>query len=389
MLGALSAAEVVSWGVLYYSFAVFVGPIERETGWSRTEVMGAFSLALLVAGFAAVPIGHWIDRRGVRLLMTAGTTLAVASLVLLSTVRSLGALYATGAGLGLAMAMTLYEPAFALVSRWFARERDRALSILTVCGGLASTLLVPLATWLVATRGWRSAAAGLAILLASTALPIHALVLADAPITAAPPRDHESVAAVIADPRFRSLALAFTLASLVAVAVTAHVIPYLIGRGASAGTAAGALALTGLMQLPGRVVFEPLRRRWSSRTLLAASTLAQAAGLLALIAGVSRTAIGTFACLFGGGAGLTTVLRASMLAEMYGVERYGRVGGVVSLVTTLGRAAGPVLAALALTSWRSYDLVVAGLALLLVLATVTSCWPGAGTRGVQGGAARC
>ena len=64
-----------------------------------------------------------------------------------------------------------------------------------------------------------------------------------------------------------------------------------------------------------------------------------------------------------------------MLAERYGLERYGRIGGVVALFTTVGRAAGPVLAALALCASGSYSLVLAGLALLLVAATALSLWP--------------
>ena len=70
------------------------------------------------------------------------------------------------------MAMALYEPAFAVVATWFVRQRDRALTILTVCGGLASTLLVPLATWLLADAGMaRSGRGDLAVILACTDAP--------------------------------------------------------------------------------------------------------------------------------------------------------------------------------------------------------------------------
>jgi MFS family permease len=379
MLAGLSAAQIVSWGILYYSFALFVQPIEREMGWSRTQVMGAFSLALLVAGLAAVPVGYWIDRHGARRLMASGAALGVTLLLVFSTVRSLPALYATWAGLGLAMSMTLYEPAFALVAVWFERQRDRAMSVLTVCGGLASTLLVPLATWLVAARGWRTGAVGLALLLACTSLPIHALALRDARPAAAPLgsawHGHESVRAVMADARFWSLTVALALASLVAVATTVHVIPYLVGRGASPAAAGAVLALTGFMQLPGRLLFEPIRRRLSSRALLVASLLSQATGLLLLAAGTNSAAVALFACLFGAGAGLATLLRASMLAEMYGVGRYGRIGGIVSLFTTIGRAAGPIAASLALAISGSYGAVLVGLALALVLAVVVAVTP--------------
>jgi MFS family permease len=82
-----------------------------------------------------------------------------------------------------------------------------------------------------------------------------------------------------------------------------------------------------------------------------------------------------FACLFGAGAGLATLLRASMLAEMYGVARYGRIGGVVSLFTTIGRAAGPVAASLALAASGSYAAVLTGLAVALVVAAVIALLP--------------
>ena len=68
----LGLTETVSWGVLYYAFTVFVRPMEAELGWSRAAVSGAFSLAVLTSGVAAVPVGRWLDRHGPRALMTAG-----------------------------------------------------------------------------------------------------------------------------------------------------------------------------------------------------------------------------------------------------------------------------------------------------------------------------
>src|SRR5262245_24329507 len=82
MLGAVAVTEVVSWGILYYSFAVFVAPMHAELGWSRVAITGAYSLALLCSGLAAVPVGRWLDRHGARTLMTAGSI--AASLLLLA-----------------------------------------------------------------------------------------------------------------------------------------------------------------------------------------------------------------------------------------------------------------------------------------------------------------
>src|ERR1051326_8449359 len=69
----LGFTQTVSWGVLYSAFSVIVGPMQAELGWSRGEITGAFSVALVVLAAAGVAVGQWLDRRGPRLLMTAGS----------------------------------------------------------------------------------------------------------------------------------------------------------------------------------------------------------------------------------------------------------------------------------------------------------------------------
>jgi MFS family permease len=389
MLVGLSAAETISWGILYYSFPVFIRPMEAELGWSRAQVTGAFSLALLAAGLAALPVGHWLDARGARGLMTAGSVLASLLLVAFSRATTLPELYAAWAGLGVAMAMVLYEPAFAVVATWFDRHRDRALTVLTVFGGLASALAVPFATWLLAVQGWRGAVRTLAGLLACTTIPLHGLLLRRQPADvgqrpdggAAPaesrprvPRaDRARLGPVLAEGRFWSLTAAFTLAGLVTVATTVHVIPCLTGRGVSSAASGAVLGLIGLMQLPGRLVLGPIRRRLAWPWATAAVFLVQAASVAILAVAAGGGWLVAFACLFGAANGMATLLRASVLAELYGAARYGRVGGVVSLLGTTGRALGPVAASLAYAATRSYPWVlgllagVLGLAALLVL----------------------
>ncbi|HEX2078040.1 MAG TPA: MFS transporter, partial [Longimicrobium sp.] len=177
LVGVLAVTETVSYGVLQYAFPVFLAPMEAELGWSRTAMTGAFSLASLVAGFAAVPAGRWVDRHGPRGLMTAGSALAALLLLAWAAVDDLAVFYAVWAGLGVAMSAVLYEPAFAVVARWFHRRRGRALTVLTFVAGFASVIFVPLATWLVQAHGWRDALLWLAAILAIATVIPHALLL--------------------------------------------------------------------------------------------------------------------------------------------------------------------------------------------------------------------
>ena len=79
IVGALSVTETVSWGILYYAFAVFLVPMQRELGFSTAQLTGAFSLALLVSAVAGVAVGRYLDRHGPRGLMTAGSLAGVAA----------------------------------------------------------------------------------------------------------------------------------------------------------------------------------------------------------------------------------------------------------------------------------------------------------------------
>jgi MFS family permease len=387
MLLGLSVAETISWGILYYAFSVFIHPMESELGWSRAQVTGAFSLALLVSGLAAVPVGHWLDRHGPRGLMTLGSGAAALLLLGWSRVESLAAFYLLWAGLGLAMAAVLYEPAFAVVATWFVRHRHRALTLLTVFGGLASTVFVPLSAWLLERRGWRGAVASLAGLLALTTLPLHGLLLRRHPrdVGAEPDGQPCSAPAEVAlreasiDLRgalrgraFWSLAGTLVLGSVATAAASTHLLPYLVERGVPLATAVAAVGLLGAMQLPGRLLYVPLRSLVSREGATAAIFLLQATALIGLPWAGNGPGLYAFVILFGMANGSATLLRASAVAEAFGPEHYGRIGGVVSSFVACARAAGPVGAAFGYAAFGGYGVVFPSLALLSVLAAVAA-----------------
>src|SRR4051794_32387712 len=137
IVAALAVTEPFSWGVQYYAFSVFLLPMGDYLGWSRSQMTGAFSIALLVSGIAAIPCGRWLDRRGARALMTTGSVFACLLVLAWSRVGHLWQFYLIWIGLGLTMAATFYEPAFVTVTHWFVSKRSRALTLLTLGGALA------------------------------------------------------------------------------------------------------------------------------------------------------------------------------------------------------------------------------------------------------------
>jgi MFS family permease len=375
IVATLSVTEVVSWGVVYYAFAAFLVPMQRDLGYSTTQLTGAFSAALLISGAAGIPVGRYLDARSPRGLMTAGSVAATLLVVAWSQVHGLVAFYLVWAGLGLVMATVLYEPAFVVLAKWFpkADERRRAMTALTLVAALASFIFLPLSQALIDAHGWRDALLILAGVLGAITIPAHALALRAAP-TAPHPTEHEQrpdaqARRVLRSRSFWLLSAAFFLATSTGIAMTILAIPYLLERGYSATFAAFAVGLVGFSQIPGRLIFAPLSGR-----LPRAFTLPLVFSLIALgIAGLAVVEGSAFVIaalvLLGMGNGMTTLARATVIADRYGSAAYGAIAGVAASGTTAARAVGPVAAA-AYAAATGYPTLIWTLAALTLAASL-------------------
>ena len=119
---ALALAQLVSWGSVYYSFSLLVVPMDQTMGWSKTATNAALSVGLLVSGFAAYPVGRWIDHGLGRRVMVIGSAIAAAMLLLWAGAESLTVLFVAWIGLGISMAATFYDPVFAVVTHRYPRS---------------------------------------------------------------------------------------------------------------------------------------------------------------------------------------------------------------------------------------------------------------------------
>jgi MFS family permease len=118
--------------------------ITTQTGWSSPAVAAAFSSGLVTSALIGIGVGRWLDRHGPRRIMTAGSVLAAASLVGVATAPNFGWFVVAWLGAGVAMGAVLYPPAFAALTRWFGARSVSALTVLTLAGGLASTIFAPI-----------------------------------------------------------------------------------------------------------------------------------------------------------------------------------------------------------------------------------------------------
>ncbi|HSX62594.1 MAG TPA: MFS transporter [Tahibacter sp.] len=374
----LGAVQCVYWGILYYAYSVLAVPMRSELGATTAGIAGAFSLGLGVSAALAARVGRRLDRgEGSRLLL-GGASAAAGLLLAWSAITTTIQLYLVWTGLGACMSVVLYETAFALVTREIAdpARRLRALAAVTVMGGLASTLFLPLAGICSAAWGWRATLHLLAVLWVLATLLLWRRVLptftdgaSPAGTGAAAPRAKDIGRRAIV-----VLGAPFVVATFAAMALTIVVIPRLVEQGHSLQAASVVLAALGVMQLPGRVwLWLGGHAELSARQLLIAPLLLQAVGLL--LVALSDGLVGAFGgvALFGIGAGLQTLARPWIVPLRFGVAVAGRVNGDIARAQGVARAAGPFAAAAAAETWGSSFVFVA-LTLSLLVCVPVAWW---------------
>jgi hypothetical protein len=376
LVPALGIAQIISWGALYYAIAVLGASIGADLALSPANVFGAYSVGLLLSGLIAPMAGRAIDRYGGRIVMTVGSAVAAVALLWLSRVSSAVEYYLAWSVGGVAMGLTLYDPAFATLSQHFGTSYRRALTALTLFGGFASTVFWPLAQQGLVHFGWRGTLAAFAVLQLVACLPLHWWLIpargraepADAPdprTGGARPRAGGT------SPVFLALGASFALNAFVFSAMAAHLIGMMRGGGITADEAVWIAALIGPMQVVGRIVEITFGRHLRPATVGVIAMSLLIVAMVILLAGtrISAGAALVFAVFYGLSNGVMTIVRGTLPAEVFGRAAYGSLLGRLAAPSLVARAAAPV----ALASLAAPQVSPRGsLALLLLLAALSA-----------------
>lgn len=346
VLVTLCVTEITSWGVLYYAFTVLSEQISIDTGWSAPAVTAAFSAGLVTSALVGIPVGRWLDRVGPRWIMTTGSILGALSVAAVVAAPNYGWFVAAWVLAGVAMSAVFYAPAFAAVTRFFGTDAVRALTVLTLVAGFASTVFAPMTAALSAQMSWRETYLVLAVVMAVITIPAHFFGLRRPwPPVAAAHHHVEAPGRTARSASFLALTAAFALAGLASYAVIANLVPLMSQRGIGTGAAAVALGLGGAGQVLGRLGYQTLVRRVGvvPRTVVSMAGVAATTALL----GVFTTYAALVAVAIGAGVmrGIMTLLQATAVTERWGSTHYGHLSGLLSAPVMIATAIGPFVGA--------------------------------------------
>jgi MFS family permease len=372
---ALSLLVMVAFGTLFYAYSIFITEEAAGSEYSISLLSVAWTGAVLVGGGFAFLVGRHADHHGVRGIMGLGTLVGATGLILLGASQTGWQLVLVSWLLiGPAGAMTFYEPAFIAVDQWFGLAGStRSLALLTVIGGLAGPIFIPLTGFLTVSLGWRWAAVALAAILLIVGLVTTIFVFPShmgerhERHGAAP---HLGLVALFKDRRFALFTAATLLTFMAVQAIIFHRIAVFEQAGFTITVVASWAALSGLMSLPGRLIAPYLSNRIRPLLVSAAVTLVMGAATALAAAAMTQWQMAAHFVVFGVAFGAATPMRAVVMGRWYSGPGYGRIMGVQWTIVATVAAAGPLIVGLLRDGSGSYGIPIALTAGLFVLAAI-------------------
>lgn len=361
---AIGVGQIFAWGTSFYLIAMLAAPVAQETGWPMTWIVAGQSLALLVAGLASPRVGRAIERVGGGRVLASASLLFAAGHVLLAVSHHLAVWYAGWTLLGLGMACGLYDAAFGALGQLYGAGARRAITNVTLFGGLASTICWPLGAVLMDAFGWRGACVVYAVLQGAVMFPMH---VAAVPRPDARKGEGASAGAGGPDAPVSSLhlllAAILTLAAATAAIVSVHLITLLQARGLALSVAVGMGAIFGPAQVLARIVELALGRHYHPVWTLFASVILVFLGVALFSLEGPVAMVAASLVLYGAGNGINSIARGAAPLALFGPAGYARLMGRLALPQLVAQAAAPPVAAV-LIERHGAPVALAGLVLL-------------------------
>jgi MFS family permease len=342
------------------SLSIFLQPMAEAMGWSRTGIATAALLNFLCMGAGAFVWGALSDRLGTRAVVLTGGLLLGLGLVTASRAVTLGQFQLLfGVIVGVASG-SFYAPLTATTARWFTRHRSLAVALVSAGLSVGSTVMAPLARWMISTYDWRTAMLVIGDLVWLVVVPTALLVrnppaspaAVEAPTAADDPE--LTVAQALRTPQFAAIALTYFACCGTHAGPIFHMVTHAIDQGIPAMAAATVLSVAGLASLAGKIVCGLLADRVGAKRVLIVGLALQAVAVSLYL--FTRELAGFYgvAVVFGFAYGGVMPLYAILVREYFGQRIMGATFGAVALTSTLAMALGPVAGGWLYDAFGSY-----------------------------------
>jgi sugar phosphate permease len=348
-------------GAGFYSFSIFIKPLENEFGWDRAAISLTMSIHFIIGGLMGPFVGKLTQTYGPKKVMTLAAIGSGACFMFVSLTRSLWYFYGIYALLALMLCGIGVVPVSSLLAGWFNKRRGTATGTALVGIAAGGLLLAPLMGSITSRFGWKTSYIFLGLLVWIVALPIIKLVIRVSPteLGLAPDGDDRNISIykagdsapendlpgwpsgpALRSRTFRCLAASFFLAPMAQLGVLQHQVPLIIDAGVSPATAATALGLTAGIGGLGKLSFGRLTDILPFQYVVALCFGLQALAIFILVNINNMIMLWLYVAIFGFGMGGVVVLLPLTVGHFFGLASFGVILGTLWMINAIGGAVG-------------------------------------------------
>ena len=387
VVAACFLCMLVSGGIGWFTFPVFIKPLQDEFAWTRFQIGGAVGLWAAVGAVFSPVLGHFIDRFGSRRIMLAAVALGGLVTLAMGQIQALSHLYLAMFFAALTTGASTYVPVTSVISQWFSKRRGIAMSIAMVGMGIGGFVMPNVSSFLVRTVGWRWTYRIFSAVLWLILLPAVAMWLYGRPSdvgstpdgdespadeeTRALPREANatgfSAREALTMGRFWFLGLADVANAIPVVALGLYMVDFSIGAGIADNVAAFAYSSISAAAIAGMIAAGFAADRFNRRIMISVCYGLPAVSILLLFGLKSAGPLFCYALFSGFCGGGRSALWPLVVNDCFGSRAYGTVVGFLVIFYNIGAVVGPPAAGFIRDSTESFNLVfVMGIAAYIV-----------------------
>jgi MFS family permease len=365
------------------TYAVFLLPLERDLGWSRSELTSVYSIYLLVNGLTAPLVGLLFDRLGPRWVYGVGMASLGAAMLLAGGLTQLWQFYLfIGVLVGIGVSLNGMVPASALLARWYRERLSTAIGIAYSAFGIGTVLFVPLVQYLVGEYGWRVSYRILGWLLVALApivvfaIPWKTFAAGAARHVAQKAGEGWTLRAALRSPVFWGLIQVFFCTAWGMFSIVVQLVAFFVEAGFSPIAAATAFGIVGLFSAMSVMGSGLVAERFGYRQTVTASiagTLTGMSLLVALTIAPSWLLLVLFVPVFGFCMGVRGPIVSSVSARYFTGARVATIYGVVYASNAVGAALGAFAGGLLHDLTGGYQAAL-GMAMFFMLLAALPFW---------------
>ena len=342
------------------SYVVFLLPLERDLGWTRSEMTSVYSIYLLVTGLSSPIVGMLFDRWGPRALYTCGMASLAGAYLIAPHVQTLWQFYATvGAMTGIAAASLGMVPSSSLISRWFREHLSTAISTAFAGLGLGALFIVPGVQFLLQTHSWRESYQIMGMILVALvplvfALPWqryaggHPEYLQLKKSSIAPERDWTLREAMRTQP-FWGLVWIFFFTAMGMFTIMVQTVAYLVEQGFSPIVAATAFGFSSMLSVVGVIGTGAIADRMGPRRIVSLTFLGSITGVSILLLMTwfpVQGLLAAFVITFGLCQGARGPIVSSISTRLFAGSHVASIYGLIYATNAVGAGLGALMAGL-------------------------------------------